>query len=187
MRLETRQEVEALFLTAGLPVQKVWELPNGYWPEHPDYAEMRAQTPWWLVQTAIGLVQVGWRKRVMDIDWSGTSIRTIVTEDDVTKNEEHVHAWSNDKAVAYLITLRRQDEQRRLEIQGPVTVDYELPDDLVEMAMRRITRLYGESEEAKALDVKTRESQAGDAVRMAMRATLSRASKDLQKAPEALT
>lgn len=180
MHLADKTEVEALFLTAGILVQHVWELTNGYWPTHADYAEIRAAQPWWLVQTDFGLVQVGWRKRVMHIEWSATSIKTIVTEDDTTKKEQYVHAWTNDKAVKYLMELKRQAATRITEIDPntPFT-EYPLPEDLVEGAVEKVTRLYGDSDEAKKLDKEKRESMVGDAVRRAMSATLHRASSDL--------
>ncbi len=46
-----------------------------------------------------------WRKRVISINWEATTIRTIVTDDEVTKGEDHVHAYGTLKAVEYLTTL----------------------------------------------------------------------------------
>jgi len=176
MRLATKQEVEALFLTAGLPAQHVWELPNGYWPRHADYAERRAAEPWWLVLTEIGLVQVGWRKKVMHIDWSDTGLKTIVTPDDTTKAERYVHAWSNDKAVAYLMELKRQAATRIVAINPDTPFPaYPLPEDLVESAVGKVERVYGDAE----IDKQKCQSLIGDIVRQAMSATLHRASSDL--------
>ena len=61
--------------------------------------------PWWLVRTSRGLIKIGWRKRVINIDWSDTNLRVIVTPDDVTKSVVMVHAWSEEKAVEYLKAL----------------------------------------------------------------------------------
>ena len=119
MRQFDEQKMRALFTLAGIEILSVWRLPNGYWPEVlPDdwsdqrqvsdflrYAEIRASSPWWLVKTHAGLVKIGWRKRVINIDWSDTAIRAIITEDDVTKTETLVHAWSDLKAVEYLQKL----------------------------------------------------------------------------------
>jgi hypothetical protein len=71
---------------------------------HPD--------PWWLVRTPAGLVQIGWRKRVINIDWSDTDVRTVVTSDDVTKTETYVHAWSEAKALEYLSAFWLTAQQR---------------------------------------------------------------------------
>ena len=184
-RLADKQEVFALFLTAGLPVERLWELPNGYWPDGEKYDDIR--TPWWLCRTSIGLIRVGWRKKVLDIDWTDTGIESIVTTDKVTKNTLMVHAWTMDKAVAYLIELRRQAGTRTIDIDPDAPYpEYGLPEDLVDSAVRHIcTVLYGDSDEAKACDEPKRKSLVGDSVRIAMRATLARASSDLNKTPTA--
>jgi hypothetical protein len=119
MRQFDEQKMRALFTLAGIEILSVWQLPNDYWPEVlPDdwsdqrqvsdflrYAEIRASSPWWLVKTYAGLVKIGWRKRVLNIDWSDTPIRAIITDDDVTKTETLVHAYSDLKAVEYLQKL----------------------------------------------------------------------------------
>lgn len=90
---------------AGFVVRKSWELANGYWPDHPDYDDVRE--PWWLFLTDLGLIRIGWRKRVIAIDWEACEVRGIVTDDDVTKDATSVHAWKVEKAVEYLRALRR--------------------------------------------------------------------------------
>jgi hypothetical protein len=107
----TKDEAKSLFTVAGFRVGRIWELPNGYWPRNDHYAKIREETPWWLVMTEIGPVCIGWRKRVIQIDWEGCSfgtvpVRGIVTKDDVTKDETLVHAWTMPKAVEYLAALR---------------------------------------------------------------------------------
>lgn len=100
---ETR--AAALFDLAGIEVASLHELPNGYWPKV--YAEEREESPWWLALTEFGPVKIGWRKRVLNIDWTETQVRHIVTEDDTTKDETMVHAWGYDKAIQYLTAFRR--------------------------------------------------------------------------------
>lgn len=98
--------VQALFLLAGIQVANCFELANGYWPKHETYAEVRDASPWWLVRTQDGdLIQIGWRKRVIAINWGATEFKGIITPDDVTKNEEMVHAWGCVKALEYLTEL----------------------------------------------------------------------------------
>ena len=65
----------------------------------------RNASPAWLVKTSYGLIQIGWRKRVIAIEWSDTPIRTIVTDDNVTKSDTMVHAWSEETALKYLKAL----------------------------------------------------------------------------------
>lgn len=72
-----------------------------------DYA-WRHMRPAWLVKTNAGLVQVTPRKRVVDIDWSETAIRRVVTTDDVTKSDTNVHAWTTEDALRYLKELAHE-------------------------------------------------------------------------------
>lgn len=99
----TKNEVESIFQLAGIEIKKTWEIVNKYWPNTPTYDAVR--TPWWLVKTNKGIIEIGWRKRVISIDWSDTDISCMVTEDDVTKDFDVVHAYSAEKAISYLKTL----------------------------------------------------------------------------------
>lgn len=72
MRVETREEATSILTLAGLRPERMWELANGYWPDAPTYDDVRC--PWWLAKTGIGLIRLGWRKRVLEIDWSETGI-----------------------------------------------------------------------------------------------------------------
>ena len=104
----TEDETKAIFLLAGIPIINIYEIKNGYWPDHPDYDEIRRQNPWWLVLTEYGMIKIGWRKRVIEISWHDVDAKFyfVVTEDDVWKNEKHVHAYSYSKAVEYLRNFR---------------------------------------------------------------------------------
>lgn len=99
------QQARALFLLAGIEVSKMHRLENQYWPE--SYVLERKNSPWWLAMTLAGPVTIGWRKRVISIDWEDTPVRVIVTSDDVTKDLTYVHAYSYAKAVEYLTALAR--------------------------------------------------------------------------------
>jgi len=108
MRRRSRDEVESIAKLAGLEIRRVWELANGYWPLAPHYDSVRR--PWWLLQTDIGLVRLGWRKRVLEIEWEscfvrGIALRGVVTDDNVTKGDTYVHAWSVEKAIEYMRAL----------------------------------------------------------------------------------
>ena len=94
---------ESMFKMARIPVLAHYELVNPYWPR--SYTNTVLENPWWLVKTPVGLIKIGWRKRVISIDWSDTPIRAIVTDDDTTKEENMVHAWTELKAIEYLQAL----------------------------------------------------------------------------------
>lgn len=91
--------MRAIFLLANVNIIACWKLANGYIAEH---TELR---PWWLVQTSIGMITIGWRKRVINIDWSDTPIRRIITEHEVTKENHYVHAYGYARAVEYIKEL----------------------------------------------------------------------------------
>ena len=112
-------DVAALFSLAGYTATELQRIENGYWPDHPNYNDMRAKYPWYLVSTAEGQIRIGWRKRVIEIDWSKTSRRGEVTAEDVTKSDRMVHAWNLSKALEYLTAIRRLPE-----VENP-TVDVE--------------------------------------------------------------
>lgn len=105
----SEQEMLAIFLLAGFTVENHWKIENEYWPDNEHYAEMRRASPWWLAQTEFGIVRIGWRKRVISMDWSGTGMKvepSAVTPDDVTKTDSLAHAYGHGSAVNYLRNLR---------------------------------------------------------------------------------
>ena len=75
-------------------------IPNGYC-----YRACCEHLSWFLVTTKIGVIKIGWRKRVIEIDWSETDIRRIISDDDVTKDQTMIHAWGYEKAAEYLEAL----------------------------------------------------------------------------------
>lgn len=107
-------EVDGLFALAGFERRKTWKLENNYWPDSAHYDQIRKDCPWWLVKTQYGLIEIGWRKRVISIDWSDTGVKYGVP-DDVTKSNTSAHAWSIEKALEYLRALRAAAEASALE------------------------------------------------------------------------
>jgi len=105
-----RKEVEALFVLAGIPVLQIKALPDGYGYDPDDYRyfESPPRCAWWFVKTPRGWIEIGWRKRVISIDWEDTPIRKIVTEDDTTKEKTFVHAWNIEAALKYLKELAKE-------------------------------------------------------------------------------
>lgn len=103
----TQGEVESLFTLAGIPVLKVKALIDGYGypPGDPRYYEYTPRCVWWFVKTSVGWIEIGWRKKVIAIDWSDTQVKAVVTSDDVTKSDFDVHAWGIEKALEYLQAL----------------------------------------------------------------------------------
>jgi hypothetical protein len=82
------------------------ELPNGYCSQ-----ACCKHLPWFRVMTRVGPVVVGWRKRVINIDWTESLLKwsgkELFPEEDVTRSDmwaptRYIHAWGLDKAHAYI-------------------------------------------------------------------------------------
>ncbi len=73
------------------------EYSNGSWCIH---------RPWLIVTTSKGRVKIGWRKRVIEIDWSDSLIDIdgdhIFVHEKVTTGPHMVHAWGYKNATEYL-------------------------------------------------------------------------------------
>lgn len=94
----TEEHVRAIFLLAGISIVSLTKIPNQYWGDD----TMNEKSPWWNVETEYGIITIGWRKHVINIDWEKTNHILDVTKDNVTKNGYLVHAWGYNKAVEYL-------------------------------------------------------------------------------------
>lgn len=103
---ENKEEREKII---GLFPQPIFvrEIPNGYCNQW-----CCKDRPWFEVYTAIGPITIGWRKRVLSIDWSATSVihstEDIFPKEDVTKGHRLIHAWGYDKAREYISVLLAQ-------------------------------------------------------------------------------
>ncbi len=66
----------------------------------------RYARPWFIVTTRRGRIKVGWRKRVIVIDWSESNNRdtanAMFPNEDTTKDGCMIHAWSYAKARTYI-------------------------------------------------------------------------------------
>ncbi len=94
----------------------VEDTPNGYCNQY-----CCKHLPWFIVTTKIGKFVIGWRKRVINIDWSSTQVpftaRGVFPNEDVTQGDRSIHAYGYDKAKEYidhLMTLGANfDEAKR--------------------------------------------------------------------------
>lgn len=111
-----RKEREDLL---GLFEQPIYaeEIPNGYCSQW-----CCKHLPWFVVTTAIGRFKLGWRKRVISIDWSDTrAVRTadeLFPNEKVTKDGRLIHAWSLDDARRYIVTV--VDSMKTVDLQEGV-------------------------------------------------------------------
>lgn len=92
-----REKFEKIFRDAGFVDFTLTAVPNLYCGDTTQYA------PWFEVTTGFGVIVIGWRKRVIMIDWTATSVNAAVPgENDVTCGPRWSHAWGEEKATEYL-------------------------------------------------------------------------------------
>lgn len=97
---ETKEKLLSVFKLAGIKIIKSYDIINSYSSGLPYHV---------LAITPLGNITIGWRKRVISIDWSDTKIEMLIS-DDVTKEKFMCHAWSYAKAVDYMEQLVNQSE-----------------------------------------------------------------------------
>jgi len=99
--LEQKTELLQAFGDRAIYVE---EIPNGYCGEY-----CCKHLPWFVVTTTKGRITIGWRKRVIQIDWHDSEIEASAEElfpdEDVTKYDNLIHAWGYDKAKEYIETI----------------------------------------------------------------------------------
>lgn len=111
LAIEEERKFREIFEKAGFKDIRMLSLPNGYCPcDH--------CAPWFNVNTEFGTIQVGWRKRVINIDWTQMyrvlkqcrrlpkkTFASLFEDENVTKGDTSIHAWGWDKAEDYLSRL----------------------------------------------------------------------------------
>ena len=97
-------ELTELFKSAGFNIVYVKIIDNQYCSDACCY-----KYPWVIVTTKKGRIKLGWRKRVMNLDWSESDIKAVGTklfkDEKTTTGECYIHCWSKDKAIEYLKKL----------------------------------------------------------------------------------
>lgn len=101
-------EARSLFNLAGIDVLAVEPLIDGYnfRPDDPRFFETTPRQVWWFVKTCAGWIKIGWRKRVINIDWTDTPVRVLLNNEQTTMSECLIHAWSTEDALRYLKQLK---------------------------------------------------------------------------------
>jgi hypothetical protein len=98
---EYTNSFKEIFTKAGFTKIEMKKIPNEYWGNS-------SPVPWFEITTEFGTFKIGWRKRVINIDW--TKVRSIGNYDflklfdteEVTKDHDSIHAYGDEKAVNYL-------------------------------------------------------------------------------------
>jgi hypothetical protein len=89
------QKFMDVFSKAGINVLNMLSIPNGYCP-------CNVCPPWFEVTTDVGIITIGWRKRVINIEWGNNNYLHLFKAEDVTKDEHGIHAWGYERAIEYL-------------------------------------------------------------------------------------
>jgi hypothetical protein len=78
-----------------------------------EYSTYEKFEPWFLVKHPLGTLKIGWRKRVLQIDWSGTGIPIFdeFRDEKTTHNTTFIHAHNLEKAADYLKIIKFKIQQ----------------------------------------------------------------------------
>lgn len=103
-RLKERETAyfEKVFAEAGYKQFVLDAIPNEY------CGDPTCCGPWFMVRTEAGNFKVGWRKRVINLEWAGEGIGSernllfLFRNEDVTKDSSSIHAWGREKLIDYL-------------------------------------------------------------------------------------
>lgn len=100
---DQEQEFRDIFIRAGFRELELEAIPN-------QYCSCERCAPWFKVTTAHGTFTIGWRKNVININWSGLNkdLLALFADENVTKDKSFIHAWGQENAVHYLERIRRK-------------------------------------------------------------------------------
>ena len=104
--LKVAEEERVYFLElldSAIHYKSIRAIPSGYSRSGP--------RPWFIVETSVGPIKIGWRKRVISIHWKNApglkdiNGNELFADQSVTTGTYRVHAWDKDKAIEYLKKL----------------------------------------------------------------------------------
>lgn len=110
-----REKFRQIFEAAGFKDIRISAIEN-------QYCKGDHCAPWYHVNTENGTILIGWRKRVINIDWSNLAIDEedrykempnhdlshLFEKENVTKGRTSIHAWGWGKAKEYLARIYEQ-------------------------------------------------------------------------------
>lgn len=103
-----QETFEDLFRAAGFKSFLVTKTPNLY-RNSAEIVDCRCCASWFKFTVPAGNIVIGWRKRVIHIDWFDIGIPVPDVPgagENVTCGSGFTHAWGNDKAIEYLTKIR---------------------------------------------------------------------------------
>jgi hypothetical protein len=80
-----------------------------------EYGSAEYRGPWYHVHTSIGWFRIGWRKRVIEIDWGriDADLAHLFVDEEVTKGFSYIHAWGYGKAAEYIKRIHSELQQKK--------------------------------------------------------------------------
>ena len=98
---DQEEEFRQIFVRAGFKWPKLTAVKN-------QYCGCEYCAPWYEVKTKYGKFTIGWRKRVINLDWSATGrdFLPLFADEDVTKESGYIHAWGVDQCVDFLTRIK---------------------------------------------------------------------------------
>jgi len=107
-RSKHAEELSGLFKEAGFDPIHIEVINSEYCGEACCY-----KYPWIIATTNKGRIKLGWRKRVMNLDWSDSDLgingMEMFKDEDVTKGTSYIHCWGKEKALEYLKKLNSKE------------------------------------------------------------------------------
>jgi len=98
-------KLAAFLMLGGFDCLKMTRIPNEYCPKSCN-CQICNSRPWWLLEFEnCGEIKIGWRKRVIQIDWSATGHKldpNKITGLDLTKESTYIHAYGYAQAMEFL-------------------------------------------------------------------------------------
>lgn len=173
LSLEKKHEIEtkakqmieclkAILLLSGIEAKRIHQLPNGYCGDL-----CCPHRPWMLAETKYGPIKIGWRKRVISIEWTNDVVtvhgkETLAKGDEIVTNwDTGVHAWGNAKAIEQLsrfvelaerilynkeadtrFTAPELDEFRQLLNEQSKSIENKTPDSFSQSKYERLQQLH---------------------------------------------
>ena len=103
-RVKERRDLLGLFDGADIFVQ---EIPNEYCNRW-----CCRNRPWFLVTTRVGTFKIGWRKSVIEVDWTATLCKNtallLFPDDRTTRTGQTIHANTLSDAQRHILTVMAQ-------------------------------------------------------------------------------
>lgn len=101
-RAANKRDILALFPPGEMIYVK--EIPN-------QYSQDYVNSPWFQVWTRVGMIELGWRSRVISIDYKATDLpdaakaEILFANETSTRSDKCIHAWTNEKAKDYIYRI----------------------------------------------------------------------------------